>query len=428
MRHHSLPERDSAPAAGGGVMPLHLLYGVIRLPLWGYAALTFALVQLMFLGVTLYLHRDQSHGGLILHPLLRHFFRFWLWFCSGTVTRQWVAVHRRHHAFADQPGDPHSPVVFGIRRVLLQGYELYVAAANDPKTVANYGRGTPDDWLERNLYSRYPKAGVSTFVLLQLTLLGVPAITMLAVQLAAQPFFAAGVINGLGHHVGYRSFEVPNAATNIVPWGVLIAGEELHNNHHAFASSPRFSVQRWEIDVGWLLICVFRALGLARVRSLAPTPNIMRDRSSLDADTVRALFTQRMHVLRDYRKRVIRPVFRELTRHRNAAGLSRCSAQLLARHPKLLDEQARGELRELVGRYEVLRAVVEFRDRLQQIWDETSASHARALEQLRGLCAEAEGSGLVALRKFARRLPTYVPAGSECGPRPIDSSFGPDVM
>lgn len=428
MRHHSLPERDSAPAAGGGVMPLHLLYGVIRLPLWGYAALTFALVQLMFLGVTLYLHRDQSHGGLILHPLLRHFFRFWLWFCSGTVTRQWVAVHRRHHAFADQPGDPHSPVVFGIRRVLLQGYELYVAAANDPKIVANYGRGTPDDWLERNLYSRYPKAGVSTFALLQLTLLGVPAITMLAVQLAAQPFFAAGVINGLGHHVGYRSFEVPNAATNIVPWGVLIAGEELHNNHHAFASSPRFSVQRWEIDVGWLLICVFRALGLARVRSLAPTPNIMRDRSSLDADTVRALFTQRMHVLRDYRKRVIRPVFRELTRHRNATGLSRCSAQLLARHPKLLDEQARGELRELVGRYEVLRAVVEFRDRLQQIWDETSASHARALEQLRGLCAEAEGSGLVALRKFARRLPTYVPAGSECGPRPIDSSFGPDVM
>lgn len=409
-------------------MPPHLLYGVVRLPLWGYAALTFALVQLMFLGVTLYLHRDQSHGGLILHPLLRHFFRFWLWFCSGTVTRQWVAVHRRHHAFADQPGDPHSPVVFGIRRVLLQGYELYVAAANDPKIVANYGRGTPDDWLERNLYSRYPKAGVSAFVLLQLTLFGVPAITMLAVQLAAQPFFAAGVINGLGHHVGYRSFEVPNAATNIVPWGVLIAGEELHNNHHAYPSSPRFSVQRWEIDVGWLLICVFRTLGLARVRSLAPTPNIMRDRSSLDADTVRALFTQRMHVLRDYRKRVIRPVFRELTREQSAAGLSRCSAQLLARHPKLLDERARGELRELVGRYEVLRAVVEFRDRLQQIWDETSASHARALEQLRSLCAEAEGSGLLALRKFARRLPTYVPAGSDCGPCPIGPSSGPDVM
>jgi len=269
-------------------MTAHLLYGVARLPLWGYAALTFALVQLMFLGVTLYLHRDQSHGGLILHPLLRHFFRFWLWLCSGTVTREWVAVHRRHHAFADQPGDPHSPVIFGTRHVLLQGYELYVAAAHDPSILANYGRGTPHDWLERNLYSRFPKLGISVFILLQLAVFGVPAISMLAIQLAAQPFFAAGVINGLGHHVGYRSFEVPNAATNIVPWGVLIAGEELHNNHHAFASSPRFSVQRWEIDVGWLFICVFRALGLASVRSVVPTPNVMRDRSSLGADTVRS--------------------------------------------------------------------------------------------------------------------------------------------
>src|SRR5579863_173464 len=300
-------------------MTAHLLYGVARLPLWGYAALTFALVQLMFLGVTLYLHRDQSHGGLILHPLLRHFFRFWLWLCSGTVTREWVAVHRRHHAFADQPGDPHSPVIFGTRHVLLQGYELYVAAAHDPSILANYGRGTPDDWLERNLYSRFPKVGVAVFVLLQLTVFGVPAITMLAVQLAAQPFFAAGVINGLGHHAGYRSFEVPNAATNIVPWGVLIAGEELHNNHHAFPSSPRFAVQGWEIDMGWAFICGFRALGLARVGSLAPTPNIVHGRTSIDADTVRALFTNRMHVLRDYRRRVIRPVFRELLKQESAA-------------------------------------------------------------------------------------------------------------
>jgi len=409
-------------------MAAHLLYGVVRLPLWGYAALTFALIQLMFLGVTLYLHRDQSHGGLILHPFLRHFFRFWLWFCSGTVTREWVAVHRRHHAFADEPGDPHSPVVFGIRRVLLEGYELYVAAARDPKILANYGRGTPHDWLERNLYSRFPKLGISVFILLQLAVFGVPAISMLAIQLVAQPFFAAGVINGLGHHVGYRSFEVPNAATNIVPWGVLIAGEELHNNHHAFASSPRFSMQRWEIDVGWLFICVFRALGLASVRSVAPTPNIMRDRSSLGADTVRALFAQRMHVLRDYRRRVIRPVSRELMREQSAAGLARGSPQLLARHPRLLDEQAREELRQLVGRYEVLRAVVAFRDSLQQIWDETSASQARALEQLKRLCAEAEGSSILALRKFARRLPTYVPGRSVCGPRPIDPSSGADMM
>jgi stearoyl-CoA desaturase (Delta-9 desaturase) len=388
----------------------HLLYGVFRLPLWGYAAFTFAMIQLMFLGVSLYLHRDQSHGGLVLHPLLRHFFRFWLWFCSGTVTREWVAVHRRHHAYADRPGDPHSPVVFGLKRVLLQGYELYAAAACDPTILANYGRGTPEDWLERNIYSRFSRVGLSLFVVVQLVMFGVPAIAMLGVQLMAQPLFAAGVINGLGHRIGYRSFEMPTAATNIVPWGVLIAGEELHNNHHAFPSSPRFAVQAWEIDMGWLLICLFRALGLARVRGLAPTPSIVRDRRVIDADTVRVLFTNRMHVLRDYRRRVIRPVFRELTKQERPAELAHRSPQLLVRHPKLLDERSRQQLRELLDRYEVLRTVVEFRDRLQQIWDETSASHGRALEQLRELCTQAESSGILALRKFALRLRTYGPA------------------
>jgi stearoyl-CoA desaturase (delta-9 desaturase) len=394
------------------------LYGAFRLPWWGYAAFTFAMVQLMLLGVTLYLHRDQSHGGLVLHPVLRHFFRFWLWLCSGTVTREWVAVHRRHHAFADRPGDPHSPVVFGLKRVVLGGYELYVAAARDPSILANYGRGTPDDWLERNLYSRFPKLGLSLFVVLQLVAFGVPAITMLAVQLVAQPFLAAGIINGLGHRVGYRSFEMPTAATNIVPWGVLIAGEELHNNHHAFPSSPRFAVQWWEIDVGWLFICAFRALGLARVCSLAPTPNIVRNRSNIDAETVRALFTNRMHVLRDYRRRVIRPVFRELTKQQSEAVLAPAAAKLLVRHPKLLDERAHQQLRELLDQYEVLRTVIEFRDRLQQLWDETSASRSRALQQLRELCTQAEGSRLLALRKFALRLRGYAPAaGSALGRR-----------
>lgn len=396
-------------------MLTHLLYGAIPIPWWGYIAFTFAMVQLMFLGVTLYLHRDQSHGGLILHPALRHFFRFWLWLCSGTVTREWVAVHRRHHAFADRPGDPHSPVVFGLKRVLWQGYELYVAAARDPKILANYGRGTPDDWPERNLYSRFPKLGIVLFALLQLIAFGVPAIAMLGVQLIAQPLFAAGVINGLGHRIGYRSFEMPAAATNIVPWGLLIGGEELHNNHHAFPSSPRLAVQWWEIDTGWLFICVFRALGLARVSRLVPRPHIVSKRSVLDTDTVRALFIHRLHVLRDYRRRVIQPVFRELTKQEGTVVLARGSPQLLVRHPNLLDERARQQLRELLARYEVLRTVVSFRDGLQGIWDETSASHARALERLRELCTQAEGSRILALRRFALRLRSYAPLERSTG-------------
>jgi stearoyl-CoA desaturase (Delta-9 desaturase) len=391
-------------------MAVNFPYGLIRLPLWGYAVFTFALVQVMLLGVTLYLHRDQSHGGLTLHPALRHFFRFWLWFSAATVTKQWVAVHRRHHAFADRPGDPHSPVVFGLRHVLLQGYELYAAVARDSKTLANYGRGTPDDWLERNLYSRFPVAGISVFISLQMIVFGIPAITMIGVQLLAQPLLAAGVINGLGHRVGYRSFELPNAATNIVPWGLLIAGEELHNNHHAFPASARFSVQPWEIDVGWLFICLLRALGLARVSTLAPSPHVTFGSEGIDGKTVKALFTNRMHVLRDYRRRVIRPVFRELAKHEKAPPLRSNASRLLIRHPALLDDRGRQQLHELLERYEALRGVVEFRDRLQRIWDETSASHGRALEELRQLCSEAEGSPILALRRFARHLATYVPA------------------
>jgi stearoyl-CoA desaturase (Delta-9 desaturase) len=309
-------------------------------------------------------------------------------------------------------------VVFGLKRVVLQGYELYVTAAHDPKILANYGRGTPDDWVERNLYGRFPKLGISLWVILQLVVFGVPAIAMLGVQLIAQPLFAAGLINGFGHSIGYRSFELPTSATNIVPWGLLIGGEELHNNHHAFPSSARFAVQPWEIDMGWVFICVFRALGLARVGSLAPTPNIVPERTRLDVDTARALFTNRLHVLRDYRRRVIGPVFHELAKQRCAPVLEGDAPRLLVRHPTLLDERARQQLHELLERYEVLRTVIEFRDRLQQIWDETSASHARALDQWRELCAQAEGSRILALRQFALRLRNYAPAaGSAADPR-----------
>lgn len=383
------------------------LYGLISLPFWGYVAITFALVQLMLLGVTLYLHRDQSHGGLILHPALRHFFRFWLWFSSGTVTREWVAVHRRHHAFADRPGDPHSPVTFGLRRVLWRGYELYVDAATDPKLLANYGRGTPDDWLERNLYSRFPKLGISLYIFCQLLLFGVPAITMLAVQLVAQPLLAAGVINGLGHALGYRSFEIPNAATNIVPWGVLIAGEELHNNHHAFPSSPRFSVQRWELDIGWLWICCFRALGLARVNHVAPKPVRLREHGSIDGATARGMFIHRLHVLRDYRRQVIRPVFREVRQQTRGSPAQLRGLRLLIRHPALLDEASQRELRDLLARHEDLRIVASFRNRMVRIWNETSSSHSRALTQLRELCHDAEASSIPALRRFAQRVGSY---------------------
>ncbi len=383
-------------------------YGLLDLPWWGCVLVTFATIQTMFLGVTLYLHRDQSHGGLILHPALRHVFRFWLWFSSGAVTREWVAVHRKHHACADREGDPHSPVVFGLRRVLFEGFELYRAAGSDPDTLRNYGRGTPDDWLERHVYARHTYLGIVLFVLAHLALFGVAGIIMIAVHLAAQPFFAGGVINGLGHAVGYRSFEMPSTATNLVPWALLLGGEELHNNHHAFPRSARFAVQRWEVDIGWLWIRLFGAFGLARVRWVAPRPHLERRGRELDADTVRALFTNRLHVLRDYARRVVLPVCRELRRHEPQGSLPAGASQLLIRHPALLAEEARRRLRELLERYEVLRRVVEYREALQQLWENAATSHAPA--QLREWCRGAEDSGIGALREFARGLAAYAPS------------------
>lgn len=382
-------------------------YGLLPLPLWGYLLVTFVTIQIMFLGVTLYLHRDQSHGGLILHPLLRHLFRFWLWFSSGVITREWVAIHRCHHAHADQAGDPHSPRRFGLKRVLLEGAELYREAARDPALLSTYGRGTPEDALERRLYSRHPYLGIALFVAAHLALFGVAGIIMIAVHLSAMPFFAAGIINGLAHAVGYRSFEMPSTATNLVPWALLLGGEELHNNHHAFPRSACFAVQPWELDIGWCWIRVFSALGLARVRWRAPRPRFERRRSELDADTLHALFTNRMHVLRAYARSVVRPVCRELARQEGHSSPSAPNAQLLIRHPALLAEEARLRLRQLLEEHEVLRGVVEYRDSLQQLWNEASANPARALQQLRDWCRRAEGSGIEALRNFARALPAY---------------------
>ena len=387
-------------------------YGVFELSFWGYVAVTFITIQIMFLGVTLYLHRDQAHGGLILHPALRHFFRFWLWFSSGAVTKEWVAVHRRHHACSDVLGDPHSPVIFGLKRVVFEGYELYIEAARDPQILDNYGRGTPDDWIERHVYSRHPNLGVVLFSLTALILFGVPAIAMVAIHLAAQPFFAGGVVNGLGHAVGYRSYEMPSTATNLLPWGLLLGGEELHNNHHAFPRSARFAVQRWEVDIGWVFVCLFRSLGLARVRWVAPRVRVESQRDQLDADTVQALFTNRMHVLRDYARRVVLPVCRDLAKGSPQGSVPPVTAKLLISHPALLADEARRALGDLLARHEVLRHVVEFRESLQQMWNEAADSHS--VTQLREWCRRAEATGIRSLTEFARAIPTYA-AGSARG-------------
>lgn len=384
------------------------LYGLLNLSLGGYALAALISVQITMMAVTLYLHRDQAHRALDLHPVLRHFFRFWVWCTSAQVTREWVAVHRKHHAFCETEGDPHSPVIFGIRKVLLEGAELYQAEKTNPETLEKFGRGTPDDWIERNLYTRFLNGGVALLILVDLLLFGIPGITIVAIQLAAMPVFAAGVINGLGHHSGYRNFECDDASTNIVPWGIFIGGEELHNNHHAFPTSAKFSVRKWEFDIGWMYICMLRPFGLVKVNRIAPRPQFREAVGRhAELDNLQAIIVNRMHVLRDYTRQVTLPVFdREKAIAAGNSALKRAK-KLFVRQPMLLDDAAKIRLRELLSHHAALETVHQFRERLKVLWSGAQVSNENLLEQLQQWCVEAEASGIQALQDFSARLRSY---------------------
>jgi stearoyl-CoA desaturase (Delta-9 desaturase) len=382
------------------------IYGLLNLDFWGYVVTAFLMVQLTLMAVTLYLHRDATHRSLNLHPALRHLFRFWLWTSTGILTREWVAVHRKHHARCETAEDPHSPVTHGLRKVLLEGAELYQAAARDPDVCEKYGRGTPDDWIERNVYSRYRNYGIVLMVLVDLLLFGVPGIIIVGVQMLASPVLAAGVINGLGHHSGYRNFECPDAARNILPWGVFVAGEELHNNHHAFPSSAKFSIQPWEFDIGWFYITVFKMFGLAKVVRIAPEPAMVAARKHVDLETVRAVIVNRMHVLRAYTLNVTLPVFRkELAVARGK--LSSRAKKVLVREPVLLDKQAHAHLTQVLADHQMLRTVHDFRERLRVLWSGANLSNETLLQHLKDWIAQAEASGIKALQEFAASLRGY---------------------
>ncbi|HZD53795.1 MAG TPA: fatty acid desaturase [Woeseiaceae bacterium] len=387
---------------------MEYLYGVLNLSFWGYVVATVAMVQLTMMAVTLYLHRDQAHRALDLHPVLRHFFRFWIWCTSGMLTKEWIAVHRKHHACCETPDDPHSPQILGLRKVLLEGAELYRAEKGNPNTLEKFGRGAPDDWVERHVYMRHPWAGIALTVIADLLLFGVPGIIIIAVQMVSMPLFAAGVINGLGHHTGYRNFECNDAATNLIPWAFLIGGEELHNNHHAFPTSAKFSVRSWEFDIGWVYISVFRALGLAKVKKVAPKPLLKQSpRPHVDLDNLRAVIVNRMHVLRDYTRQVTIPVLRRESAKATAGSALRRARKLFVRQPQLLDETARRRLGELLSRNAALKTVHEFRERLNRLWSGANVSNERLLQLLCEWCAEAEASGIKVLEDFAARLRSY---------------------
>lgn len=217
--------------------------------------------------VTLFLHRGQAHRGIVFAPVLEHAMRAWLWLTTGQITKQWVAIHRKHHRFTEQEGDPHSPQVYGFWRVLFKGAFLYHSASKDPDMVQQYGAGTPDDWIEQNLYTKHSRVGIMLMLLIDILLFGWMGFIVWGIQMIWIPFWAAGVINGLGHWWGYRNGETKDQSRNIMPWGILIGGECLHNNHHLEPGNPRLSRRWFEFDIGWMWLSLFRLAGLAKLRS-----------------------------------------------------------------------------------------------------------------------------------------------------------------
>lgn len=384
-----------------------LAHGVWGLAWWQVLLFTLAMTHVTIASVTIFLHRHQAHRALELHPAVAHFFRFWLWLTTGMVTRAWAAIHRKHHAKCEQSQDPHSPQVYGIRKVLLQGAELYRAEARNPDTLARYGHGTPDDWLERHVYARHSALGVSLMLVLDLALFGVLGLAVWAVQMAWIPFWAAGVVNGLGHFRGYRNFEAPDASTNLSPLGLLIGGEELHNNHHTYPTSAKFSVKAYEFDIGWFYIRALQALGLATVRKTPPRLTYGPVQPVADERTLEALIANRYELMAGYARQVRAVVRQEAAalRARRVDGrVLEAAARWLHRDAERVPSQALPQLAQARAAAPVLDQMVVMREELRQIWLNTTQSRTQLVAALQTWCRRAEGSGIAALREFSMRL------------------------
>jgi stearoyl-CoA desaturase (delta-9 desaturase) len=390
-----------------------LFSGVFDLQWWGLVIVALVLTHITIIAVTVFLHRHQSHRALDLHPAMSHFFRLWLWLTTGMVTKEWAAIHRKHHAKVETPEDPHSPQVVGINRVLWGGVFLYVKESHNRDTIERYGHGTPDDWLERRVYSRYVVLGLTLMGTADVLLFGiVPGVLVFLTQIVWIPFWAAGVINGIGHYWGYRNWSTEDASTNIVPWGILIGGEELHNNHHAFVTSAKLSNKWYEFDIGWMYIRLLEALGLARVKYVAPTPRFTAPRLIPNLQTLQAVITHRYDVLAQYAKSLKLVHAEEVRKLRQISPEDARTLQSLEpwlqRHEKTLPETERIKVIEMLSKSRALQIIYLMRRTLMALWERSTASNEQLVRRLQDWCHRAEASGIAPLVVFSQRLRCYI--------------------
>lgn len=384
-----------------------LANGLTAATWWQVLITALVFTHITIASVTIFLHRHQAHRSLELHAIPAHFFRFWLWLTTGQVTKEWAAVHRKHHAKCEQEGDPHSPVVFGIQKVLTQGAELYRAECKNQETLARYGHGTPDDWIERNLYTRFSWQGVGLMLIINVALFGVLGLTVWAVQMAWIPITAAGIINGLGHYWGYRNFESVDASTNVSPWGILIGGEELHNNHHTYPTSAKLSVKPYEFDIGWLYIRCMEVVGLAKVRKTAPHLVLGDVKPVADEKTLEAIIANRYEVMATFAREMRRACKAELAAARASRADLRAlevARRWLHRDDEKVPSELRPQLAQVRAEHPVLDKMHSMREELRQLWSSTTASREQLAKDLQIWCKRAEDSGIAALQELSFTL------------------------
>jgi len=391
--------------------------GLIEMPWWGYIVVALAYTHLTIIVVTVFLHRCQAHRALELHPVISHFFRFWLWMSTGMETKQWAAVHRKHHAKCETPEDPHSPQIFGIKKVLAEGAELFRLEAKNQETMEKYGHGTPDDWLERHVYVGQSSLGIRLMLIINVVLFGPIGLTIWAVQMAWIPIFAAGVINGIGHYWGYRNFAAEDASTNIFPWGILIGGEELHNNHHAYPASAKLSSKWYEFDIGWLYIRIMETVRLARVKKVAPPVRFNAAKTACDLETLQAVITHRFEVMAKYGS-LLKQAYREeigkihaaYQQHGHETSVLDKIRHLLHLDVEELQDQEKKALDDALAHSNRLQTIYQRKRELAALWARSTASQEQLLKSLDDWCQRAEASGIQALGDFSRRLRSYAMA------------------
>ncbi len=385
--------------------------GVTGASAWQVVMFTLVVTHITIAAVTIYLHRCQAHRALDLHAIPSHFFRFWLWLTTGMVTKEWTSIHRKHHAKCDTEEDPHSPVTRGIKKVFWEGAELYRAESKNLETMEKFGRGTPDDWIEKNLYTKHSALGIVAMMTIDIMLFGIIGVTVWAIQMVWIPITAAGIINGIGHYWGYRNYDCKDAATNIIPFGIIIGGEELHNNHHTFGTSAKLSSKWYEFDIGWMYIRMLEICGLAKVKKVAPAPKFSHAKLVPDLDTLQSVIVNRYDVMAKYAKS-LKTAWQEeyvnLTdKAKLGAGFLKSSKQLLQREPTKLEAPQKQQLTELFLHSKALQTMHEMRVELSAIWERSHFTRDQLLHQLQDWCARAEASRIKSLQEFSLRLRSY---------------------